>query len=292
MYPKIEEDIRVSHRNSNSPKLLVSVRSPIEAAQALTGGCDVLDVKEPSRGPLGMADPETIAAVVKQAHAQDRPVPVSAALGEALNWLHDRPVPHLPPGIAYLKLGTARLASGTAGIAQFSSAQRRIQNAYGSELLSSSPHACGFAPPPHWIAVAYAEFELASAPAPEEIADLAATCGCAGLLIDTFSKQQKRLMNWLDEDRLAALAHRCRSLGLTFALAGRLQADDLPNVLRVGPDLIGIRSAACRAGQRHGPIDAAALRTFRTALDLEAARTYDVAWALAHASRFFPNRVG
>lgn len=274
MSQEIEKDIRASHRNLRTPQLLVSVRTATEVASALDGGCDVLDVKEPSRGPLGMADPETIAAVIQRAHAQDRPVPVSVALGEALDWNSDRPVPPLPAGIAYLKLGTARLASGTAGAAKFLSEQSRIQNAYASERLSSSPHAGGLAPRPHWIAVAYADFELASAPAPEQVADLGATCGCAGLLIDTFCKQQNRLLDCLDEDRLAALAHRCRSLGLTFALAGRLQADDLPRVMRAGPDLIGIRSAACRAGQRNGPIDAAALRTFRTALDLESARIH------------------
>ena len=36
---------------------LVSVRSPEEALAALEGGADLIDVKEPSRGPLGAADP-------------------------------------------------------------------------------------------------------------------------------------------------------------------------------------------------------------------------------------------
>ena len=36
-----------------APGLLVSVRSAAEAATALAGGADLIDVKEPSRGPLG-----------------------------------------------------------------------------------------------------------------------------------------------------------------------------------------------------------------------------------------------
>ena len=40
---------------SNSPGLLVSVRSAAEAITALEAGADVIDVKEPSRGALGAA---------------------------------------------------------------------------------------------------------------------------------------------------------------------------------------------------------------------------------------------
>ena len=42
------------------PKLLVSVRSLGEALTALQGGCDWLDVKEPSAGSLGAASLSTL----------------------------------------------------------------------------------------------------------------------------------------------------------------------------------------------------------------------------------------
>ncbi len=38
-------------------RLLVSVRSAAEAEIALSAGADLIDVKEPSRGSLGAADP-------------------------------------------------------------------------------------------------------------------------------------------------------------------------------------------------------------------------------------------
>ncbi len=262
----------MSDRHDRPPQLLVSVRNAIEAAVALAGGCDVLDVKEPSRGPLGMADTATIAAIVELARASDSGVPVSVALGEAAEWSAIRPPPRLPSGIAYLKLGTAHLPTGAAGTSLFSAVQRSAERTIAVSRESNSPHAGGFAAAPHWIAVAYADYEFTCAPSPEQIVEVAATCGCAGLLIDTFSKQQKRLLDWMDDDHLAGLARHCRSLGLTFALAGRLQASDLPRVLAAHPDIIGIRSAACRAGQRTGPIDADALRAFQAALHAEAAR--------------------
>src|SRR5579872_3508444 len=46
------------------PRLLVSVRNLAEAESALAGGCDILDIKEPAHGAMGMADVATIAAIV------------------------------------------------------------------------------------------------------------------------------------------------------------------------------------------------------------------------------------
>src|SRR3954451_22237023 len=59
--------------------LLVSVRGADEVPAALEGGADLIDVKEPARGPLGMAEAEVVAAVLDRVDAR---VPVSAALGE------------------------------------------------------------------------------------------------------------------------------------------------------------------------------------------------------------------
>jgi uncharacterized protein (UPF0264 family) len=236
------------------PQLLVSVRSAAEAVSALDGGCDILDVKEPSRGPLGMADMSTISAIIEQAHDVGTRVPISVALGDAVDWTPGQPVPQLPVGISYLKLGTAHLAGE--GTTQFTTVQQR--------LSGSSAPADGFLP--QWIAVGYADFPLANAPAPEDVAQLAMACGCTGLLIDTCSKQHRRLVDWLNEAQLVKLAERCRTLGLTLGLAGRLQAADLEHVLSARPQIVGIRSAACRAGDRNDSINAGALSEFRHAL--------------------------
>src|SRR5690242_4202542 len=73
--------------------LLVSVRSPAEAVAALEGGAALIDVKEPSRGPLGRADEDTITAIVQTVAGRR---PVSVALGELLDHSEPRP-PHPQP---------------------------------------------------------------------------------------------------------------------------------------------------------------------------------------------------
>src|ERR1700678_3944537 len=82
----------------SSPALLVSVRAVEEAAAALAGGADLIDVKEPNRGSLGRADDAVIAAVVAIVAGRR---PVSAAMGE----LRDRGPPFPGPELAYQKWG-------------------------------------------------------------------------------------------------------------------------------------------------------------------------------------------
>src|SRR2546422_749077 len=103
---------RPSHDHSDSkPQLLVSVRNSVEACEALAGGCQILDVKEPRRGSLGMADPAEMVAILEVAHRTAPGLPVSAALGEAREWSPERAIPVLPAGLDYVKLGTAGLAA-------------------------------------------------------------------------------------------------------------------------------------------------------------------------------------
>ena len=61
--------------------LLVSVRDPAEARDALAGGAAIIDVKEPFAGPLGAASTETIGAI---AAVVGRKAPWTLACGELI----------------------------------------------------------------------------------------------------------------------------------------------------------------------------------------------------------------
>ncbi|MGE5192910.1 MAG: (5-formylfuran-3-yl)methyl phosphate synthase, partial [Deltaproteobacteria bacterium] len=244
------------------PRLLVSVRNAAEAEAALVGGCDVLDVKEPARGAMGMADPTAIAAVVARVGASHSSVPVSVALGEVAEWEGMPAVPRLPARIAYVKLGTAGLGSDAGWGRRLADVKRRFAADWRETASDTEPDSV------KWIAVGYADWESARGPCPAEVIDGAHECGCAGVLIDTFSKERGRLIDWLSIERLESLAALARSSSLEFALAGRLHVGDLPGIGAVCPDIVGIRSAACRAGIRTAEIDAAAVRSFREALQV------------------------
>lgn len=243
----------MSELEETGPRLLVSVRSVTEAEAALAGGCDVLDIKEPARGPLGMADVATIADILSLRNQTSPNVPVSVALGDATEWQPERPSPRLPPGIAYLKLGTAGLASTP----DWRGWLEKTRERFGATGASGGAD---------WIAVACADADEAGGPPPEEVLDVAALAGWAGLLIDTCSKENRCLFDWLNGSRLAALAADARSRDLVFSLAGRLQLADISRLVELQPDTVGIRSAACREGNRSGPVDARRVRAFRAAL--------------------------
>src|SRR3990172_3975966 len=96
------------YRDYSQPGLLVSVRNADEARIALEGGADVIDVKEPSRGSLGAADAEVVAAVVR---AIGGSVPISVAAGELIDHRQSGATSSVSAfGVAYIKLGLAGCA--------------------------------------------------------------------------------------------------------------------------------------------------------------------------------------
>lgn len=216
-------------------RLLVSVRSAAEASAALAGGAHVLDIKEPSRGPLGRADPEIWRAVHALAPAD---VPLSVALGELLDWERPEAVPIAPDdfaGIRFRKLGLA----GAADRNDWPDRWEALRDFWGDG--------------PSWIAVIYADWERARAPHPEAILEVALTTACAGVLIDTWSKVHPSPLDtgpfW------SSLINRVRSHNRLVALAGGLDAPAIARLAPLSPDLFAVRGAACSQGRREAAID-------------------------------------
>ena len=236
------------------PRLLVSVRDATEAVAAIAGGCDILDVKEPFRGSLGMADLATMAEVVEAVNREECDTAVSVALGEVSAWRDVSP-PALPAGVTFAKLGAAGLQLQADWRATWCGVRRRFEDSR-SEPFS-------------WIAVAYADWEAANSPPPGEIAMAAAETRCRGVLFDTFTKSGRGLLEWLPLAELAALVRDIRSDGQLVAFAGQIAMTELPALTALQPDIIAIRSAACANGDRSGAIDVEAVRRFKLAMSGE-----------------------
>ena len=249
--------------SNNTPQLLVSVRDADEAVSALAGGADIIDVKEPRHGSLGMADVSQIEAVVRVVRASNPTATVSAALGETIEWMGHHELPQLPRGLNYIKLGTARLERDR----DWPTTWRRVCGDFLKSCNQPCPPSTIHHPPlPLTLPVAYADWRLAESPSPNDVAQLAITAGCPGLLIDTFAKHGQRLLDWLTLGELSELADTCHRHGLWLAVAGSLDVVDLPKLVAVNPDIVGIRSAACRGRQRLDAIDAGATSEFKQTL--------------------------
>ena len=261
------------------PRLLVSVRSAQEAEAALAGGCDILDVKEPTRGPLGMADRSVIAAVAEVAARNG--AMCSAACGEAADFAADQPSGNCDSGfetpvspVEFFKLGPAQLM-------QNANWQNDWQVAYrlaGNRFKSSGEHSPS--PRASAVAVVYADWQRAAAPSRHAILDAVAAAisdadpdqpRFVGVLIDTFDKSSGGLLDCLSVTELEDFADRLRTLSadgprLFLALAGKLSSADLSRLVTIRPDVIAVRSAACRNHDRQASVDAEVTRRFRTEL--------------------------
>lgn len=226
-----------------SPQLLVSVRTPQEALDALAGGAGILDIKEPSHGALGMAslaDQYSICATAKAVS----PTAISAALGEVLDWQH-APVPVLPPHLQYAKLGLAGFASERHWRVLWQQLRMEFDVLRGKPL--------------DWVAVAYADADRAQAPPVLEVLQAAIECDCRAFLIDTFEKSSGRLVDLIPVSELQAIVSHAHAHHLAVALAGRVTVNDLQRLLPCEPDVIAVRGAACEAGVRESSISGPAV---------------------------------
>ena len=244
---------------SRGSLLLVSVRSPEEANAALRGGADILDVKEPRRGSLGMADIEVIAAIARQladSNHDQTPratfIPLSVALGEVHDWRDARSIPPLPESVTFAKLGLSHLAPHN----NWSDEWLRVRHSFEERRTARL----------NWVAVAYADTDAATSPPIDDVLTAAIDTNCSGLLIDTFTKTGLTLTDCCDLTSLAQLAERCHSAGLFLALAGRLTRESLPTLSRIPADVFAIRSAACEAATREGRVTEPAVADFRMAM--------------------------
>lgn len=242
-------------RETNTPLLLVSVRTPEEAVAVIEGGAAIVDVKDPERGPLGMASIEMIFTIASTAKGMAG-LPVSAALGEVIDW-HHQPIPVLPPHLHYAKLGL----SGLAAEPHWAALWQAVRNEF--DVLRGRPV--------QWVAVAYADYQAARSPDLPAVLEAGIAAGCAAFLIDTWDKQGGRLVDLVSQDMLRQLAVRAREAGLAFALAGRVQLCDLRTVRACSPDIIAVRGAACAEGQRDATIEPSRVATFVSALQEEPA---------------------
>lgn len=230
------------------PRLLVSVRSAAEAAAALQGGADVLDVKAPERGSLGRPPRQVVRAVLAVRDVLAPHVPVSIALGELAEWTDAAAVAEwLPPGIGFAKVGLA------------GQRDRDWTTAWQALREAAPAHVA-------WVAVAYADVRAAAAPDIADVIAAAVRTHFAGVLVDTYSKREGRLLDHLAPAALGRHARGVHSAGLFWAVAGRLSLADLPRLSPHPVDVVAVRSAVCIGEDRREGVEAARVARFRTAL--------------------------
>lgn len=225
-------------------RLLVSVRSAAEAIDAVAGGADIIDIKEPNRGALGRADNHVVQSVID---AVGDSVPVSMACGELVDQPNGSTLSpnqsatnqsQIPRTLAYAKIGLASCLS--TDVADW---KEKWKHWVTTIPTSVQP-----------IAVIYADASNARSPTAADVIELSQQLNCQGVLIDTFRKQKHRsLFDWQTESEIADWIDAAHNGNQFVAIAGSLTAEHFSRVLRMQTDIIAIRGAACK-GDRDGKI--------------------------------------
>jgi (5-formylfuran-3-yl)methyl phosphate synthase len=232
-------------------QLLVSVVNLDEVEAALSGGADLLDLKNPAEGSLGAPIPATIIEVRR---AAPRPQLLSVAIGD---------MPDLPGTAALAAVGAAACGADYVKVGLWGPRTEATAVA----LLHRVSDALGAYHGVSLIAAGYADAERAGTLDPCSLPAIAQRGGAAGCLIDTAIKDGRPLFDFLAPETLADLVNEAHAAGLLIALAGALRPQDLPILRDLGADIVGVRSAVCRDGRRTGPLEAARVRQLRELLD-------------------------
>ena len=224
-------------------RLMISVLSAGEARQALWGGADLLDIKNPAEGSLGAQYPGVIREVKGVAPAK---VAISTAIGD---------LPYLPGTAALAALGAACCGADyiKAGLYGPHSEAEALRLLCGiREAVREFKTLV--------IAAAYADHQRIGALDPHLLPGLAAAAGIQGCLIDTAIKDGHTLLDFLKPEEIRTLSDQAHAAGLLFGAAGALRQQHLPLLQASGVDVAGLRTAVCRDGQRTGPLDPARVR--------------------------------
>ncbi len=218
---------------------------------ALGAGAGILDAKDPRGGSLGACAPSILRAIVARRGLSD--VPVSAALGDAADQ---------PGTFALAAAGAAACGADYLKVGLRFAADEDRAVAFLTAVVVA---ARAVSPRVRVIVAAYAEAASIGTVPPAHLPEIAIRSAASGCLIDTAVKDGRSLLDHLDAGSLARFVAGCRERGLLCGLAGSLSLSQVPRLLEIGPDVVGVRGAICEGG-RTGRLDPFRLRAFADAL--------------------------
>jgi len=216
-------------------KLLISPIDEKEAVEAIAGGSDIIDVKNPKEGALGANFPWVIKRIRQ---ITPKNIEVSCTLGE---------VPNLPGAVSLAALGAA-----TTGVNYIKAGLSGLKTPEDSVYLmrNVTKAAKDFNPSIKVVVSGYADASRISTVDPLLIPEIAHKAQADIAMIDTAIKDGKNLFTFLTMSQLRRFVDAAHNYGLRAALAGSLKKKDLPLVHALGADVAGLRGAACTINDR------------------------------------------
>jgi uncharacterized protein (UPF0264 family) len=217
-------------------KLLISPQNAEEAQEAIAGGADIIDVKNPKEGALGANYPWVIKEIRRLAPAG---VEVSCAIGDA---------PNLPAFVSLSALGAASLGVDYLKVGLFG-VKTVTEATFLLTQVTRAAKECN--PKIKVVAAGYADALEIGAVDPAFIPEIAQRSGADVAMLDTATKNGANLFTYQSQTQLDAFVAFAHRVGLKAALAGSLRKQDLSAIYNTGADIVGLRGAACTGSDRN-----------------------------------------
>ena len=229
--------------------LLVSVQNMAEALEADQGGADIIDVKNLQEALVGSGHPELVEDVRARIPAEKH---VSVTLGVVPN----------QAGTVAMAVKAAAMLNATSVKVGFCETDYDT----AAEILRESRRALQGSDT-KLIGSLFADNHLFNGLEPRLMVKLAREGQCDGFLIDTLTKDGRNLFDFIPEHELREMVLEAKRYGLSTALSGHLRLENLDELARINPDIVGVRGAVCRSGERDRAVAWEAVAHFKRELD-------------------------
>ena len=223
----------------NRIKLLISPKDIDEAKIVIKQkDIDYIDCKNPLEGSLGANFPWVIKEMKKLIPPSSNQL-LSATIGD---------FPYLPGSASLAALGAAY-----AGADIIKVGLRGPKNEFeGINLMKNVVKAVkSFNKEIKVVAAGYADkIRMQESPHFLSIPTIASRSGANIAMLDTYIKDGKSILDFLNIAQLKEFTDKAKKLGLEVALAGNLMKDSILKIKQVNPDIIGVRSIVCEGYDR------------------------------------------
>lgn len=229
-------------------KVLISPVSLQEARSIIEAGADIIDIKNVKEGSLGAQFPWITSEVVQ--YIQDHDIMASATLGD---------LPFKPGTAALAAFGAAHcgvnyVKAGLHGLNTYEQALEMMVAIRQAVSMVSDDILV--------VASGYADYKRFNGLNTRDLVQAAKDAECDVVMVDTAFKDGKTLFDALTLDEINDFIRMAKEAGLLVALAGSIKAHHCDELLRIQPDVIGVRGAVCEGPDRHTQISVEKTKAF------------------------------
>ncbi|MDX1797904.1 MAG: (5-formylfuran-3-yl)methyl phosphate synthase [Candidatus Lokiarchaeia archaeon] len=223
---------------SNKIRLLISPKTIEEAKIIVANQIDYIDCKNPEEGSLGANFPWIISEM-KKLIPPESPQLLSATIGDFPNLPGSASLAALGAAVSgadIIKVGLKGPNNERTGIQLMKKVVKAVKD-YNTEIKV--------------VVAGYADrIRMKSSPEFMSIPSIALESGADIAMLDTFIKDKKGLFDFLSKDQLVQFKEKAKESNLEVALAGNLRKKDIPLLIEISPDIIGVRSVVCEGYDR------------------------------------------